>query len=1463
MLPVIKKIALVLGLILFFLTFAIFSAFEWLQTDSGKEKLAHLIEEASSSGDQKLSIGSLQGSVPSAMVITDIQISDAQGIWLKVDRLNYRWHPWTLVRGKFWMEEFAVQTVDVLRKPESSRTDSRPPEKSESSSGVPIAVQIDRMVVDTIRLGESVLGEEVRLTLNSHLAYLGLSEGLLFDLALERIDQSSGTVNLKIAFQPLSKKFEMDLNAHEPPGGILVRALQVAELPEMKANVKGDGTLENWQGRFDFHAGPALGVEGQATLKTLARETYALDLAMQAGIASFLSPEAQEAWGDSVDVKTRVVSEAFETIKLDHLNISHPAGNLNMAGDINVPDEEMNFHFTLIAGEDRLFETLAPGVHWKSLKVFGTAEGSIPHPTIVLTLDGEGLQAKEFSIPQTHAKLQIAPDRQLSSAGAVFAIKGHGSIIKPTGPDPTLAQIMPEQLTWGLQGNLDVDNRQIDLEQIKLTSDVMLVDFKGQLNEWGEQAKISGTVGLPDLSIFSELAQTELAGNFNTHLDVEVEEAGKIAVVNFSSAAEGLNTAFPEVNAIVGKEFSVNGKARLNEKGLIVADPVEFKGEAISGSLNAYLTKDQKTEANLAVLLPRLAVLAETVGKPISGQLLIRGKTKGVLPSPTVTASVETKGVVFDGTPVEKGRLDLTVNNLEKSPSGTLATGVRVNGLEGTTYTRFALQKNDRLALRNINISGLGAEILGDLLVNLKSTSASGTLNGKIHDFSAINDLLGQEISGATLIKVDLANKRGQTVNFSSNVKNFKMAGDSPLSIKAVSVSAKVTDAIKNPTLNSQLQVSGLEHPSAFIGKMLLTAQGTAKELDFKLATDAKPKGGPESKLKASGRLNMEGTAQELQLKSLAGNMGKIPFELTEPAYLKVAGEDVALEKLSLKIKEGRVSSNFKKNPTGIFGDVAVDAFPLALLNHVVPGFGFKGTLQGKAKLDGNFKDPNGQMKFSVAQLTMDESAKKGLSPAALDLQGVWQKGLTKIDLLLDQPSAGKFKATGEIPLVMASNPVGFDVPAKSPIKASAQGKLGLDILNDFLAASGNQVKGKVDLAVNVSGTLEQPQVTGNIKMKEGQYENLKLGTLLEKMELSTSFNNDQLTIDRFRAHTPKDGTIDAKGTLKKSAKDQFTADLKVNTKSAQLVAIDTVTAQVTSDLHLLGPINSAALKGEIKIDRADIYVPKNLPPSVVVLDVEETNGNTGEGEIPKDSGKKKEPEFDMGLDVKIAVPDQVFVRGRGLDVELVGNLVVTGSTAKPKVDGVMKLRRGSLDLLGRKVKFKQGVVGFDGVPARDPDLDFKAEIPSTNMTILVTVLGAVSNPKFQLSSDPEMPQDEILSNFLFDKSAGSITPLEAVQLANSAAQLAGLGGEGPGLMDNVRGSLGLDTLKFSEGDTGPGVEAGRYVAEGVYIGVKQGLGEDSSGAVLEYEVTPNITVESDIGADANSRLGVSMEWDY
>jgi translocation and assembly module TamB len=95
----------------------------------------------------------------------------------------------------------------------------------------------------------------------------------------------------------------------------------------------------------------------------------------------------------------------------------------------------------------------------------------------------------------------------------------------------------------------------------------------------------------------------------------------------------------------------------------------------------------------------------------------------------------------------------------------------------------------------------------------------------------------------------------------------------------------------------------------------------------------------------------------------------------------------------------------------------------------------------------------------------------------------------------------------------------------------------------------------------------------------------------------------------------------------------------------------------------------------------------------------------------------------------------------------------------------------------------------------------------------------------------------------------------------------------GPGIMDRVRSSIGLDRLDISAGGAnakgtqgvakGTTVSGGKYIANGVFVGVSQGLGTNSSQAKVEVEVTPNISVNSTFGTASGSGFGLKYSIDY
>src|SRR5262249_56334295 len=119
-------------------------------------------------------------------------------------------------------------------------------------------------------------------------------------------------------------------------------------------------------------------------------------------------------------------------------------------------------------------------------------------------------------------------------------------------------------------------------------------------------------------------------------------------------------------------------------------------------------------------------------------------------------------------------------------------------------------------------------------------------------------------------------------------------------------------------------------------------------------------------------------------------------------------------------------------------------------------------------------------------------------------------------------------------------------------------------------------------------------------------------------------------------------------------------------------------------------------------------------------------------------------PPPSSGTPVRLALSvraQAVFVRGRGLDAEMGGEVKVNGDPAAPQVTGGLTLRRGDFNLAGRRLVFSRGVVSLDNLDRIDPRLDFIASTSVQSTTIMVTISGTSRAPLIALSSTPPLPQ--------------------------------------------------------------------------------------------------------------------------
>jgi translocation and assembly module TamB len=204
-------------------------------------------------------------------------------------------------------------------------------------------------------------------------------------------------------------------------------------------------------------------------------------------------------------------------------------------------------------------------------------------------------------------------------------------------------------------------------------------------------------------------------------------------------------------------------------------------------------------------------------------------------------------------------------------------------------------------------------------------------------------------------------------------------------------------------------------------------------------------------------------------------------------------------------------------------------------------------------------------------------------------------------------------------------------------------------------------------------------------------------------------------------------------------------------------------------------------------------------------------------------------------------------------------------------------MRNGTIDVAGTTLTFTQGKIGFDGTGLSgkiDPTIDFIATSTTDTVTATLEISGTVSKPKITLSSSPELPQDEVLAYLLFKRSAKDLGPFQIAEIAAGLVQLTGVGGSGGfNPLDSVRKGLGLDRLAVgsttttsSSGATTstPTIEAGRYVANGVYVGAKQGTSGNQTQATVQIDITKGLKLETDVGSgQGGNQVGVTYQFEY
>lgn len=1398
--------------------------FGLIQTGPGKQLLANLAGSLASGNGIKVTVSDIQGFVPSQMRIGRVAIADEQGTFAEAEGLDLAWSPLALVDGMVEAETIAAAKITLERLP-----DLPPGPNAPAQSGMALPrLAIGRLAISEIDIAEPVLGQAMQLSFTGAAKLVDPAEGLALDFALDRRDLP-GRIAGKVNFIPDRQFLDIDVVADEPQGGVIAGLARIAGRPAVNLTLKGKGALDDFKAALSFQAGASIQAQGDVTIRR-AGAGHAINADLNGAVAPLLPPNLASLFEGATAVNAALTVDAAQRITFEDVKLRSAGFGASIAGTLDAQTRQTNLRARVIGGAADRFAALVPGVQWQDVFVDGSIKGRLDQPEIKAAVTLSLPRAEGYGAQMVSATIEMLPE-----ADGAFALSADGGAKGLEAADPKVKAALGDTLDFALTGTLAGDGKPaLTAATIKLAP--LAADFTGSATAEGAKGKFR--LGRLDLAAFSPIAGRSLGGQVSAEADIDVSP--RMARVSGKGSSIGVITGIAALDGLLKGPAELSGSVQRGADGVIVVEDARLTAKdamlAASGRIDrsiADLTADLSL-SDLALLDPR-----------VSGGAAAKAVFSGTLDKLALTAELKVPAGRAMGKPIEGLAVTVRADDLTGQPAGDLALTGRIEGKPAQGQVRFATLADNAYRLDPIDLSVGVNKVTGSL-----QSVAGGLFNGALkidaNNLAELSALALTPLAGTLTADIRLAANDGkQSVAIKGEGGNLHVAGQA---LGRTSIDGTLSDAFGQPLFDGVVQLADSTAGGIRIDRAKLTAGGSGN--DSKVSLDAAAAG---IAITGEGQVTTDAEAMTLTLRSLVIAREGTRAVLAGPARVRLAGSTVGIENFAMVSGKGRVSVAGKAGAESLALDIKAAQLPLSLARLGGYQDDLRGTLDGTIKVQGNPQSPDGQYDVEISGLSNPDILRSGASPFDIALKGDLRGGRAGIAMTIRNSELENAQVSGSITL------------ASQALDLKARGDVALSIANAVLAASGNRLGGRASIDATVTGTIAVPNVKGTVRLADGRFDDVVNGVTISKINGTIAGDGRSLVLQNVKGQTLNGGGVTLSGRITVDPAAGIPADIKVAFNNAALLSSETARLIADGEVETSGSLMTRPkVSGRVAIRRLDINLPDKFSGSAKAIEVRHVNKPAGKklagAKKPAPEKAKARPAgsgFVADLDVTLAAPNGIFVRGMGMEAELGGDLSVRGTSTEPRSLGGFEVKRGRFDGFGKRLDFEKGVISFNG--SLDPELDFVAASESDGITAKVLITGTASEPKVSFASTPDLPQDEVISHLLFNRSASELSIGQATQLAQTIAQFSG---SGPGMLDKMRRSLGVDSLDVGT-ENGGSVGLGKRINDRVYLGVKQGAEPNSSKVTIDVDITKNIRAQGATGADGSTEVGIGAEWDY
>lgn len=1391
----------------------------------------------------------LTGLVPCDIRVDQLTFQDGSGPWLDIRNLHFKFSPLYLLKGQLNITELKADSVALNRFPSPKKTGE--PTRPFSLPLFVYHVVVKRFSISGLSLGEEILGKPADFIIEAGITEeeIGLKSRVFVNIT--RTDGVVGSAFLDAEIEGTDPYLIVNAGIDEPEIG-LIGAFTGISTP-ISMTLKGSGRIKDWVGEMSFNADRLVDIEARIKMNSL--EALNFDIEGSALPHPGIIPDSLNELlvrKTGFNIHSRIKDK--EKLFLEQASFKSDIVLLDLAADVDIRHMTMEGDFTADLKDISPLGRLINEVWSGSLSINGDLKGHVTSPSADITLRVRDLDTDIISANEFTANALMELFSMDNSTGPSLRVNGNGDInglyLHPLSDDIIEKDITWDlDMTWSIGGDIGINN-------LSVSSMLLTGSTSGLFNIGQHKGDLDAVITIDSIDRYSGILNMNIPKGIGTNMNLNARISGR-SLDGCVSGKLVLDSPEDEsLMAVMGTETEYSMDIVLSDNKILTFTNGKIISEEAELTFSGQYDLDERGFHGLLGLEARdLVPFSGALKKDIRGSAMIHAYLDGTTDMINMNSEFYADNIALDNVGVDHLSGSISLSGQALSNEGKISISLMKSGSRLKADSGFRLN-NKLIELNDLSLEGPGFNMYGNLSADMEKFIITGDIKGDLADFSVINSFSGRDTQGSASIQI-------KSVRLSdTNVIDLNFHGmditDALGHTDNLNMDLNISGVLDNPEITVSASMLGYSKNDLLLKSVDIKAQGHPQDIDFSMAGAGKFVYGII--VRTSGKISLSSSGQSLGVNSFQGEYGILPVNLTGPFRVIRSDKGIEFERAEFNIAGGTVAGYgvFSKETMDFnmnFNNIPASLLMLAGINQ------FEGNAKGDIFLSGTMTQPNASAAFSFNDMRLREAQYTRLPSFNLSGSAVLDSGRLDADVMLDSRSGSPFELAISLPAMLSLSPFSFVLPQDEEISGRISGDIDLENIGIFAGIYDQKFKGYLSAVFDIKGTVRSPVISGGARLENGDYENFNTGSIIKDITMDVSTDSKRFVLNSISGTDGGDGKVSGKGWFDFSPSMGFPYSLSLNLNNMIFLRSNTAFFTVSGKPTISGNLNDHTLSGKFTVENGEYRIPERLPAEVTDLEVTEINRpEQAQAREQKEALEKTV----INLDMSVTGSGQVYLTGRGLNSEWKGDVNIKGTNVEPIIIGRLSVLRGSYNFLGKRFELTEGQIDLDGSYPAAPYLNVTGESRTSEIRAIINLTGDLKKPEVTLTSDPSLPSDEILSQLLFGRDVSQITPLQAIQLGNALNTM--MGNSRYDIMGSTRKMLGVDQLDLvqtGENNDESAVSVGKYLSDELYIELEKGLGTESGKASFTWEVTPNITLDTELNENSSTGVGINWKWDY